>query len=131
MVKVAEVNQHIAIVIQSIQCAVTKFIEDVGHLTNEDDFINQLILFGCDLPKLQGAIHNFNAISNYSGICSFVRIKICRNISSRRIVSIGNVYIINLPEDGIIALCSWTLNSFGILCFPFVRMPNVSNRIVE
>ena len=131
MVKVAEINQRISIIIQTIQSTITKFIEDAGHLTNEDDFINQLILFGCDLAKLQGAIHHFNAISYDSGICSLVRIKICRNISSRRIVSIGNIYIINLSKDGIIALCSWTLDCFTVFCLSFFWMPNVSNRIVE
>ena len=131
MVKVAEVNQWLTIIIQTIQFCITKFIEDVGHLANEDDFINQLVLLRSYLSQLQGAIHHFNAICYDSGICSFIRIKICRNVSSRRIVSIADVYVIDLSKDGIIALCSWTLYCLGIFCLSFIRMPNVSNRVIE
>ena len=131
MVKVAEVNQWIAIIIQTIQFCVSKFIEDVGHLADKDDFINQLVLLRSYLSQLQGAIHYFDAICYDSGICSLIRIEICRNVSSRRIVSIADVYVIDLSKDGIISLCSWTLYCLGVFCLPFIRVPNVSNRVIE
>ena len=44
---------------------------------------------------------------------------------------LGDIKVVNLSEDLIIILSPWTLNCFRVVRAPLVRMPNVSNGIIE